>query len=72
VPAQVQVQVANDVAGTLWTNFGGALVAPTTNSAVTSWTVDLPIGVGRVRLVSGSNTAQNCTLDADISNVTAI
>lgn len=72
VPAQVQIQVAADVAGTLFVNFGGPLVGSTTNSAVTSWSVDLPIGVNRVRLVAGSNTVQNVTVDADISNVTGV
>lgn len=72
IAAQVQIQVANDAAGTLWTNYGGALVGSTTNSAVTSWSIDLPIGIGAVRLVSGSNTAQAVTLDADISKVTSI
>jgi hypothetical protein len=72
IPAQVQIQVANDVAGTLFVNFGGPLVGSTTASAVTSWSVDLPIGVTRVRIVSGSNTGQAVTLDADISNVTGI
>ena len=72
VAAQVQIQTANDVAGTLFVNFGGALVASLTNLAVTNWSVDLPIGVERVRLISGSNTGQPTTLDADISQVTAI
>lgn len=72
IAAQVQIQVANDAAGTLWTNFGGALVGSTANNGVVSWSVDLPIGVAAVRLVSGSNTGQNVTLDADISKVTSI
>lgn len=72
VAAQVQVQVANDAGGTLWTNFGGALVGPTSNNGTASWSIDIPIGVGAVRLVTGSNTAQDVTLDADISKVTAI
>lgn len=72
IAAQTQIQVAADAAGTLATNFGGALVGSTANSAVTSWSVDIPIGVGAFRLVSGSNTAQNVTLDADYSRVTAI
>lgn len=72
VAAQVQIQVANDSGGTLYTNFGGPLVGSTTNSAVTQWSVQIPIGVASLQLVSGSNTAQNVTLDADISNVTAI
>ena len=71
VPAQVQIQVANDVAGTLFVNFGGPLVGSTVNNAVTSWSIDIPIGVARLRLVAGSNTVHDVTVDADISNVTA-
>ena len=72
VAAQVQIQVAADSGGTLWVSFGGPLVGSTTNSAVSSWSVDLPIGVGAFRLVSGSNTAQNVTINADYSLTTAI
>lgn len=72
IAAQVQIQVAADSGGTLWTNFGGPLVGPTSNNGTASWSIDLPIGVAAVRLVSGSNTGQNVTLDADISKVTAI
>ena len=72
VAAQVQVQVANDSGGTLWTNFGGALVGSTTNSAVSQFGVEIPIGCAAVRIVSGSNTGQNVTLDSDVSNVTGI
>lgn len=75
VAAQVQVQVANDYnAGspTLVTNYGGALIGTTTNSAVSYFSVSIPIGVAAVRLVAGSNTGQNVTVDADISKVTAI
>ena len=72
VPAQVQIEVANDTGGTLWVKYGGPVAGVTTASAVSSWSVDLPASVARVRLVSGSNTVQNVTLDADISQVTAI
>ena len=72
IAAQVQIQVANDTGGTLWTNYGGPLVGSVTASAVTSWSIQLPIGVARVRLVASSNTVQNVTVDADISNVTGI
>lgn len=75
VAAQVQIQVANDYnAGspTLVTNFGGALVGSTANSAVTQWSVDIPPGVAALRLVAGSNTGQNVTVDADIDEVTAL
>jgi hypothetical protein len=72
VGAQVQVQVATDATGTLWVNFGGPLVASITGSAVSSWCVEVPIGVAAVRTVSGSNTGQTVTLDADVSTVTGI
>lgn len=72
IAAQVQVQVAADSGGTLWVNFGGPLVGTTTNSAVSKWSVEIPIGAAAVRIVSGSNTAQNVTLNADVSNVTGI
>lgn len=75
VVAQVQVQVANDYnAGspTLIASYGGAMLGSSTNSAVTYFSVDLPIGIEAVRLVAGSNTGQNVTVDADISKVTAL
>jgi hypothetical protein len=72
VAAQVQIQVTNDTGHTIVTNFGGALQGGVANSGVYYFSVDLPIGVCSVRLVAGSNTAQNVTVDADISNVTAI
>lgn len=72
VAAQVQVQVADDATGTLWVNFGGPLVGSTANSAVSSWSVQLPIGVGAFRVVAGSNTGQNVVLDVDYDRVTAI
>jgi len=75
VAAQVQVQVAADYnagAPTLTTNFGGALVGLTSNNGVAQFSVEIPLGVAAARLVAGSNTGQNVTVDADISNVTAI
>lgn len=75
VPAQVQIQVANDYNGgspTLVTNFSGPLVGGTANSEVDYWTVQIPPNAAAVRLVAGSNTAQNVTVDADISNITGI
>lgn len=72
VPAQVQLQTANDTSHTLIVNCGAAVTGSTTNSGVSYFTFDIPIGVAAVRLVAGSNTAQNVTVDADISNVTAI
>lgn len=72
VPAQVQIQVAADTGGTLFVNYGGPLVGGTANNGVSSWSVELPIGVNRFKLVAGSNTGQNVTVDADVSNVTGI
>ena len=72
VAAQVQVQVANDSSGTLWTNFGGPLVGSTTASAVSYWVVEIPPEAAAVRLVAGSNTGQNVTVDADVSNITGL
>ncbi len=44
-----------------------------TSSAVYEWGgIPIDIGVEYVRLVSGSNTGQNVTIDADITEVTAI
>ena len=75
IPAQVQVQVANDYnagAPTLVTNFGGPLVGGTTASEVDYWSVQIPIGCAALRLVAGSNTGQAVTVNADISNVTGL
>lgn len=72
IPAQCQIQVAADSGGTLYVNFGGPLVSNTGNNVVTSWSIDIPIGVASLQLVAGSNTAQNVTINADISTVTAI
>jgi hypothetical protein len=75
VAAQVQIQVANDYnAGspTLITNFGGALVAGVANSEIDYWSVQIPPATEALRLVAGSNTGQNVTVDADISNITVI
>ena len=71
VPGQVLIQVSND--NSAWFDFGAALVGNSTNSAVVAWGgIDIPIGVKYLRLVAGSNTGQNITVDADISEVTAI
>lgn len=74
IAAQAQIQVANDAAaGTqLWTKFGGPFVAGVENNGVYYASAQLPIGVAAVRIVHGSNTGQNTTISADVSNVTAI
>ncbi len=70
LPAQVQIEVSGD--NSKFFEFGGAMVGLTGNNGVISWTVDIPIGIQYVRLVTGSNTAQDVTIDADISQVTKI
>jgi hypothetical protein len=71
VPAQVQIEVSGD--NSEWYDFGGPLIGTVTASDVVSWGgIDIPIGVEFLRLVAGSNTGQAVTVDADISEVTAI
>ncbi len=70
LPAEVQIEVSGD--NSKFFEFGGAMVGLTGNNGVVSWTIDFPIGVQRLRLVTGSNTDENVTVDADISNVTKI
>jgi hypothetical protein len=72
VPAQVQVQVANNTTPTLLINYGGPLVGTSVNSDISYFSVTLPIGLAQSKLVAGSNTGQNVTVDADISCVTGI
>lgn len=72
VPAQVQVQIAADAGGTLFVDYGGPFIGSTANSAVSSWSIVLPLSAGAFRLVTGSNTGQNVTLDSDYSRVTAL
>lgn len=71
VAAQVQIETSAD--NTEWYELGGPLIGNTDNNGISSWG-DIPIGVGTeyVRLVAGTNTGQNVTVDADISNVTAV
>jgi hypothetical protein len=71
VAAQVQIQVSND--GTNFYNFGGAFVGSTAASAVVQWGgIQLPLGISHVRLVAGSNTGQNVTVNADIGYISAV
>ena len=70
VAAQVQIQVSAD--NSEWYKFGPALKGLTSNSGIESWSIEVPIGVEYLRLVGGSNTGQNVTVEADISEVTAL
>lgn len=70
IPAQVQPQVSED--NSKWYNYGPALIGPTANSAVRSWSVPIDPSVQYIRTVAGSNTAQNVTLDVDCSVIDSI
>lgn len=71
VAAKCQIQVSAD--NSEWYNFGPPLQSLTGNSVVTQWgAIDIPIGVEYLRLVAGSNTGQAVTIDADITEVTAL
>lgn len=70
IAAQIQIQLSPD--DTNYYDYGGPLVGSTTNSAVSSWSVEIPIGAEFVRTVSGSNTGQNVTIRAELSEVTAV
>jgi hypothetical protein len=70
VPAQVQVEVSFDDSS--WIDFGGPLVGTSTNSDVIEWYVPIDKSVRYVRFVSGSNTAQDVTLDIDVTETTKI
>jgi hypothetical protein len=48
------------------------LVGTSVNSDVNYFSVVIDIAAAAVKLTAGSNTGQNVTIDADISNVTAI
>lgn len=69
--AQVQIQVSAD--NTEWYDFGGPLVGNVDNNGMVSWGgIEIPIGIEYLKLVAGSNTGQNVTVDADISEVSAV
>lgn len=69
VAAQVQPQIKQD---TEWYDFGGALVAGLANNGVYPFPLDFPIWVKNARLVAGSNTDEDVTITADITEVSAI
>lgn len=69
--AQVSIEVSGD--DSEWYEFGGPLVGLTSNSGVISWgSIEIPWGVEHLRLVAGSNTDENVTVDADISEITSV
>jgi hypothetical protein len=72
IPLSLQIQVSSD--NSEFYDFGGPLQGLTTNNGVISWGgIEIPIGVEYLRLISAvTNTGQNVTVDADISEVTAV
>ncbi len=71
VPAQVQIEVSAD--NTEWYEMGGPLKGNTDNNGEVSWGgIPIDVGVEYLRLVAGSNTGQAVTVEADLSEVTAI
>lgn len=72
VPLSLQIQVSAD--NSEFYDFGGPLQGLTANNGVISWGgIEIPIGVEYLRLISAvTNTGQNVTVDADISEVTAV
>jgi hypothetical protein len=69
IPGQIEVQTSQD--NSEWFTLA-IYVADLGNSIVTSWTIPIDIGVEYVRIITGSNTAQDTTADVDISEVTAV
>jgi len=70
VAMQTQIWVSGDNSN--FYKFGGALVATLGNNVVTSWSVPIPIGVKYCKLVSGSNTGQDCVVRCEGTEITAI
>lgn len=67
--AEVQPQIKQD---SEWYDFGGAFVAGLDNNGVYSFPLDFPIWVKNARLVAGSNTDEDVTITADITEVSKI
>jgi hypothetical protein len=70
VAGQIQIQTSAD--NSEWYDYAGPMVATTGNSEITSWNVDIPMGVMYLRTVQGSNTGQNVTCDIDFGEVEAV
>lgn len=68
----LKVQVSAD--NSEWYDLIGPLQSQTGNSVVTSWGgIEIPIGIEYIKLVAvTTNTGQNVTVDADITEVTAL
>jgi len=71
VPLSLQILVSQD--NSEWYDYGGAIMGATGNSAISSWSISIPIGVEYLKISpSVNNTGQNVTVEADISEVTKL
>jgi len=72
VALTLQIWVSAD--NSEWYKFGGELSGTTTNSDIVSWGgIEIPAGVEYLKIAPATtNTGQNVTVDADISEITAI
>ena len=71
IPLALQIEVSAD--NSEFYDFGGPLVSQTGNGVVTSWSIDIPIGVEFLKLSEATTpTGQTVVVDSDISEVTAI
>lgn len=70
VPAYIRLEVSYD--NSVFFNWTGNLTGGVANNGVYQWTFPRPIGVMYIRAAGGGNTAQNVTVDALISEVTAL
>jgi len=72
LPLALQIMISND--NSVWYAFGSPLFGNMENNGVVSWAgIVIPIGAKYLKIVSyQTNTAQNVTVDADISEVTAL
>lgn len=72
VALSLQIWVSAD--NSEWYKFGGELQGNTDNNGEVSWGgINIPMGVEYLKIAPATNnTGQNVTVDADISEVTAI
>jgi hypothetical protein len=70
VAAEFQIWFSPDNSN--WYEYGGPTTAGTENSEVSSWSMQIPIGVEYVKVVSGSNTGQDVTIRVEGREVTAL
>lgn len=72
VALTLQIWVSAD--NSEWYKFGGVLSGSIANSGIVSWGgIEIPAGVEFLKIApETNNTGQNVTVDADISEITAI